>query len=179
MLWQYIATFIISLAVALIAVWFAQWFSTKRDYRKILENIRSEINSNTEVSALIIVWIDSNIKALDKDELVAASCPHFYYDAWVFGKGSITISDYPLYSKLGKIYFKISMANELLRTVEELTWGIAGAMTGSESRRKTVFEVLQETVERQLLPQLIEANKLLDNMLKISSPDKKNPNTTL
>ncbi len=90
MWWQYIVT----LVIALISVWFAQWLSTRREYRKALENLRSEVLTNVRTSGLLCQWVDTNLTALKSGELVLASCPHLYDSAWTSSKGDLAANDY-------------------------------------------------------------------------------------
>ncbi len=63
--WQYVITFVGSLVVALVSVWFAGWWSAKRDCKTALKNLRSEVLTNIKASSLICQWVDENVKALE------------------------------------------------------------------------------------------------------------------
>ena len=168
MWWQYVFPFVGSLFVALISVWIAQSWSAKRDYRKLLENLRGEVNTNINVSNLIIHWVDTIVGALENGNLVVASCPRLYDGAWLSVKGALAIRNYALLVKLEESYLLVSVANDLLRTVEELKWGAASAMTNVNLRRKTTFDAIRETVGNKLLPKLTEARKLLNKSLGLT-----------
>ena len=72
MWWQYIITFLGSLLVALIAISFSQVLSSNREYRKALENLRSELSTNIKNAGLMNRWIDANLVALKEDQILVA-----------------------------------------------------------------------------------------------------------
>ena len=94
MWWQYLVTFVGSLIVALFAVWFAHLVSAKRDYRKALENLRSEVSANIGNTYLMNKWIDTNLEFLNTGRITAATCPHLYESAWMSARGSVSSKDY-------------------------------------------------------------------------------------
>lgn len=165
MWWQYIVT----LVIALISVWFAQWLSTRRAYRKVLENLRSEVFTNIRTSGLLCQWVDTNLVALKGGKLVVASCPHLYDSAWISAKGELATNDYPIAVKLEDAYGMIAVVNNLLHTIEGLKWGVVGAMVNIDERRGLVLKYTMEIVEKSLLPELKNAGSLLDKKLKKSS----------
>ena len=162
MWWQYIVT----LAIALIAVWFAQWLSAKREYRRALENIRSEVLNNLRTSGLLCQWVDTNLEALKSGKLVVASCPHLYDSAWISAKGDLAVNDYDIAIKLEESYGMIAVINNLLSTIEGLKWGVVGAMIDIDQRRELVLKYTKEIVEKSLLPELVTARSVLDKKLK-------------
>jgi len=166
MWWQYIVT----LVIALVSVWFAQWLSTRREYRKALENLRSEVSTNIRNSDLTNKWIDTNLNALERGKTVVASCPHLYDSAWVSARGVVASRDYSIATKMEDAYGFLVVINDLLRTIEELKWGAGAAMTGSTQSKITVFKAMREAINKGLLPNLIEVKTLLDKKLKLSSP---------
>jgi len=166
MWYWYIITFVVSLIVAITSVWFAQKWSAKRAYTRSLQNLKAELLANIKVSNLIHEWADINEKALVKDRLVVASCPHFYNMAWVDVKGALYASDSKSAVELEDLYLQAGVVNDLILTMEELKWGAGGAMTGTEVRRKTVLQAIREIVKGIVLPKLEGANKLIDNLIK-------------
>ena len=160
--WQYTVTFVGSLIVALISVWFAQWLSTRREYRKALVNLKSEVSTNINNSALICAWVDKNLKSLKDGKVVVATCPHLYDLAWVSVKGDLVAKDYRFAASLEEVYGMVSVANDLLHTIWELKWGVGGAMTGIQQRRTLVLDATKEIVRDSLMPRLVEAKKVLD-----------------
>ena len=164
--WQYIVTFVGSLIVALISVWFSQWLSGRREYRKALENLRSEVSTNIGNADLMNKWIDTNLNTLKEDKVVVATCPHLYESAWISARGAVSSKDYGIATKMEDAYGFLVGINDLMRTVEELKWGAGAAMTGSKHSKITVFTVMRETINKGLLPNLTEAKTLLDKKLK-------------
>jgi len=164
--WQYIITFLGSLLVALIAVSFSQVLSNNREYRKALENLRSEVSTNIKNAGLMNKWIDANLDALKEDQIVVATCPHLYESAWISARGAVSSRDYGIATKMEDAYGFLVGINDFMRTVEELKWGVQAAMTGSKRRTITVFEAMRKTVDTGLLPNLTEAKTLLDKKLK-------------
>lgn len=164
--WQYIVPFVGSLIVALVAVWFSQWLSTRREYKKALENLRTEVSTNINNADLMNKWIDTNLDALKEGKVVVATCPHLYESAWISVRGAVSSKDYSIAIKMESAYGFLSSMDDLMRTVEELKWGVGSAMTGSERRKITVFEVMRETINKGLLPNLTEVKTILDTKLK-------------
>lgn len=165
MWWQYIVT----LVIALISVWFAQWLSARREYRKALENLRSELLTNVRTSGLLCQWVDTNLVALKSGKLVVASCPHLYDSAWISAKGDLATNDYLIAVRLEESYGMIAVVNNLLHTIEGLKWGVVGAMIDIDQRRELVLKYTKEIVGNSLLPELENARNLLDKKLKKSS----------
>lgn len=163
---EYIITFVGSLIVALVTVWISHLISAKREYHQALENLRSEIKTNMEASKLITQWVDTNKESLQDGQLVVATCPHLYDQSWVNVKGRLTTKDYGITTELETVYFLITIVNDLLRIIFELKWGIGAVMTGTQTRRETVLECLEDTINTHLSPKLIEAKKTIDNKLK-------------
>ena len=102
--WQYILTFVGSLIVALISVWFSQWLSARREYRKALENLRSEVSTNINNADLMNKWIVANLDALKEDKVVVATCPHLYESAWILARGAVSSKDYGIAAKMEDAY---------------------------------------------------------------------------
>lgn len=152
--------------VALISVWFSQWISARREYRKALENLRGEVCANINNANLINRRIDTNLDALKGDKVVAATCPHLYESAWIYARGTMSSKDYGIATKMEDAYGFLGSINDLMRTIEELKWGIGAAMTGSKLNKITVFEVMKETINKGLLSNLTEAKTILDKKLK-------------
>lgn len=169
MWWQYIVTFLGSLLVALIAISFSQVLSNNREYRKTLENLRSEVSTNISNAGLMNKWIDTNLDALKDDNVVVATCPHLYESAWISARGVVSSKDYGIATKMEDAYGFLVGISDLMRAVEELKWGVQAAMTGSKQRTITVFTAMRETINKGLLPNLTEAKTLLDKKLKPSS----------
>ncbi|MFC2003449.1 hypothetical protein ACFLV4_05855 [Chloroflexota bacterium] len=164
--WQYTVTFVGSLIVALVSVWFSQWLSARREYRKALENLRSEISTNINNAGLMNQWIDTNLDVLKDDKVVVATCPHLYESAWISARGAVSSKDYDIATKMEDAYGFLVSISDLMRAVEELKWGAGAAMMGSKKRKITVFEVMKETINKGLLPNLMEVKTLLDKKLK-------------
>lgn len=164
MWWQYVVT----LAIALISVWFAQWLSTRREYRRALGNLRSEVFNNVRTSGLLCQWVDTNLVALKAGKLVVASCPRLHDSAWISAKGDLAANDYHIAIKLEEAYGMIVVINNLLSTIEGLKWGVVGAMTNIDRRRELVLKYTKEIVKNSLLPELKNASSLLDKKLKKS-----------
>jgi len=165
MWWQYVVT----LTIALISVWFAQWLSARREYGRALENIRSEVLNNIRTSRLLSQWVDTNLVALKAGKLVVASCPHLYDTAWISAKGDLAANDYQIVIKLEESYGMITVINNLLGTIEGLKWGVVGAMIDIDQRRELVLKYTKEIVENSLLPELEIARSILAKRLKKSS----------
>lgn len=172
MWWQYVVT----LAIALISVWFAQWLSARREYRRALGNIRSEVLNNIRTSGLLSQWVDTNLVALKAGKLVVASCPHLYNTAWISAKGDLAANDYQIAVKLEESYGMIAVINNLLGTIEGLKWGVVGAMMDIDQRRELVLKYTKEIVEKSLLPELETARSILAKRLKKSSSVDGKPN---
>ena len=166
MWWSYIVTFVVSLMVAISTVWIAQRWSDKREYKRDLRNLKAELLANIKVSNLIDEWVDVNEKALAKDALVVASCPHFYNMAWLEIKGTLYANDSKSAIELEDLYLQAGIVNGLIITMEELKWGAGSAMTSTEIRRKTVLEASRGIVGEIILPKLREASQLIDSLLK-------------
>ena len=165
MWWQYIVT----LVIALITVWFAQWLSTRTEYKKALKNLRSEVFTNIRTSGLLCAWVDTNLAALKGGRLVVASCPHFYDSAWTSSKGDLANNDCLIVVRLEASYGMIAVINNLLHTIEGLKWGVVETMTNIHQGRESVLKYTKETAENSLLPELENASNLLDKKLKKSS----------
>jgi hypothetical protein len=166
MWYSYIITFVVSLVVALASVWFAQYWSAKKDYARGLRNLKAELLTNAKVSNLIYEWADKTEKELAKGELVAASCPHFYNNAWLELKGALYPRVFELAVDLEDLYLQSGVVNDFIVTMEELKWGAGSAMTGTEIRRKIVLKAIREIVKGILIPKLEEENKVIDNLIK-------------
>jgi len=161
--------YIITLVIALICVWFAQWLSARTTYKKALKNLRSEVFTNIRTSGLLCAWVDTNLVALKGRKLVVASCPHLYDSAWISVKGDLAANDYPIAVELEDSYGMIAVVNNLLHTIEGLKWGVVGAMVDIDERRELVLKYTKEIVENSVLPELKNAGNLLDKKLKKSS----------
>ena len=164
--WQYTITFVGSLIVALVSVWFSQWLSARREYRKALENLRSEVSTNINDADLMNKWIDTNLDALKEDKVVVATCPHLYESAWISARGAVSSKDYGIATKMEDAYGFLVGINDLMRAVEELKWGVGAAMSDSKRRKITVFEAMRKTINKGLLPNLIEVKTQLAKKLK-------------
>lgn len=169
MWWQYIVTFIGSLAVALSSVWFAQWLSAKREYRKALEYLKNEVSTNIKVSGLICQWVDRNLEASKDKQMVVASCPHLYDSAWVSVKGALAVKDYVIAANLEEAYFLITVVNDHMRNFEELRWGVGSALKDMGLRMDSILKVTRLTIVSHLMPKLEEAISRLDKKLKVTS----------
>ena len=99
-----------------------------------------------------------------------ASCPHLYDSAWISAKGDLAAKDYNLAVKLEEPYGMIIVINNLLRTIEDLKWGVVGAMTNIEHRRELVLKHAKEIVGKSLLPELENARTLLEKKSKVLRP---------
>jgi len=161
-------TFVGSLAVALVTVWLAQLWSSKRHYYKTLQNLRAEISSNIEVSNLICEWVGKNLRASAEDKLLVAGCPHLHDSAWVLARGDLFARDYDMMRSLEDSYFKIDVINELIRTYRGYTWGIGVAASGSRERQESALKCVRDTTTNHLLPKLKDAGELLDSKLEHS-----------
>lgn len=165
-MWQYIVTFVGSLVIALISVWFAQWLSAHREYRKTLENLRSEVSININNASLMNMWIDKNLDVLKEGRVVAATCPHLYESAWISARGTISFKDYSIATKMEEAYSFIGSIKDLMRAIEVLKWGAGAAMTGSKENKITLFEALRKTINAGLLPNLMEVKTQLSKKFK-------------
>ncbi|MDP3879808.1 MAG: hypothetical protein Q8Q07_05840 [Dehalococcoidales bacterium] len=163
--WQYTVTFVGSLIVALISVWFSQWLSVRREYRKALENLRSEVSTNIDNIDLISRWIDTNLDNLKENRVVVATCPHLYESAWISVRGAVSSKDYDIAQKMEGACGFLGSIHDLMHAVEELKWGAGSAMTGSKQSKTTVFEAMKEIINKGLLPNLTEVKTLLDRKL--------------
>lgn len=152
--------------MSLTTVWVSQWLSVKREYRKALENLKSEVNTNIKNAAVINVWIDANLESLQKGQLVAATCPHLYESAWLSARGTVSTKDYELAVKIENAYNFIATINDFIHTTEELKWGAGSAMAGAVSRDITVFKAMKETVNNGVLPHLLEVKTILSKRHK-------------
>lgn len=164
--WQYTVTFVGSLIVALISVWFSLWLSARREYRKTLENLRSEVSANIYNADLMNKWIDKNLDVLKEGKVVVATCPHLYESAWISARGAVSFKDYSTATKMEDAYGFLVSINDLMRAVEELKWGAGSAMTGSQQSKTILFEAMRETINNGLLPNLMEVKTQLDKKLK-------------
>ena len=162
MWWQYIVT----LVIALISVWFAQFLSTRREYKKALENLRTEVSTNINNADLMNKWIDTNLDTLKEGNVVVATCPHLYESAWISVRGAVSTKDYGIAIIMENAYGFLVGIKDLMRAIEEMKWGAGSAMVGSGKRKITVFEALRETINKGLLPNLMAAQILLDKKLR-------------
>ena len=161
----YVITFVGSLAVALASVWFARWWSSRRNYYKTLQSLRAEMSSNVEVSKLICEWVDKNLEASKEGKMVVAGCPHLYDSAWVMTRGDLFDRDYPMMKTLEKPYLLVDVIDELIRTYRGYTWGIGIAVSGSRERGESTLKCIRDTTINHLLPKLKDSIGLLDNKL--------------
>ena len=164
--WQYTITFVASLIVALVSVWFSQRLSARREYRKALGTLRSEVSTNINNAYLMIKWIDTNLDALKRGNVVVATCPHLYESAWISARGAVSSKDYDIAAKMEDAYGFLVAINDLMRVVEELKWGAGAAMAGSGERKITVFNTMKAAINKGLLPNLREVKILLDERLE-------------
>lgn len=163
--WQYTITFVGALIVALVSVWFAQWLSARREYRKALEVLRSEVSTNINNAYLMIEWIDKNIDALKREKVVVATCPRLYESAWISARGAVSSKDYGIPTTMEDAYGFLVVINDLMHAVEELKWGAGAAIADSGQRKITVFNAMKAAINKGLLPNLKEVKTWLDERL--------------
>lgn len=165
--WQYTITFVGSLIVALVSVWFSQWLSARREYRKALEALGSEVSTNISNAYLMINWIDKNLDALKKrGNVVVATCPHLHESVWISARGAVSSKDYGIAVKMEDAYGFLVSINDLMRAVEELKWGAGVAIADSGQRKIIVFNTMKAAINKGLLPNLREVKILLDERLE-------------
>lgn len=169
MWWQYIVPFVGSLIVALLTVWFATWWSAKRDYVKALRNLRAEVVTNITASSKICAWATQNVELLGSARMLVRSCPRLYDSAYIVIKGVMVTSDYSITVKLEGLYLDIVVANNLLRTMDELSWETSGSVGHKKQRKLDVLREIRGYVGEGILPQLEDARGMLDKKLKLSS----------
>lgn len=166
MWWAYGIAFIGSLGVALISVRISQWWSDKRDYRKALQNLKSELSTNIKVARLICTWADMNIESLKNGKIVVASCPRFNDSVWISVKGSIAANDYSIVTGLEDAYLMVVVVNDLLRTTDGLKWEIGGTLPNVGQRVTLMLDAAKQIVKDKLVPMLENDRNLLDKRLK-------------
>jgi len=119
--WQYIITFVGSLIVALLSVWIAQLWSTRRERSNILKNLKSEVAGNLKTCGLIYDWLNRDFDSLMKGETALTPYPHLRESIWYSVRG-IMIAQYAVTVKFDDAYHLIGIVNDLLRRIEELRY---------------------------------------------------------
>lgn len=120
----YLITFMVSLLVALFAVWYSQNLSEKRAYIQLHKDLLTEIRDNIELCNLLPKQIDNDLKRFVKNEGSLFAMPPFYDDIWKSLKirgqlNRIANEERDLYRKLKMLYEQIDMTNRLLISYEE------------------------------------------------------------
>ena len=122
MWWQYVVTTVAALFIALIAVRFDHWLSGRSEYRKAINCIKDEIETDIKLGDLNCEVIDDDLISLEKGDLRLIPYLDFHELSWNTGKSVILIRKSKLADKIEAAYFHVPTTNNFLHRIDELEW---------------------------------------------------------
>ncbi len=161
MWWQYVVTIIATLFVALIAVRFDHWLLERKEYRKAINCVKDEIETDIKLGNLNCEMIDDDLISLEKGDLRLIPYLDFHDLSWSTWKSVILVRNPEVANRIDEAYFHVPTTNNLLRRIDELEWSSITIIVDVAVIRKGNLEKARRYISEELLPRLKEVEELI------------------
>jgi len=161
-MWQYIVTFVSSLAVAWIAI---RWSARNTD-KRVLGRLKREISDNITMCGIIYDHLDEELKLLKEGRVRIYPLTPLETSAWNAASGTTLFSDENLSMALHGAYAVVSIANRFVERIEELKYGPVTVLAKNlNDVREDNYIGLKTYIESAGRVALEDAKKVIDYKL--------------
>lgn len=158
-MWQYIVTFISSLAVAWVAI---RWSARNTD-KRVLYRLKREISDNITMCQIIHDHLDEELKLLKEGKVRIYPLTPLETSAWNAASWTTSFSDESLSMAFHGAYAVVRIVNSFINRIEELKYGPVTVLAKNlNDVRQDNYIGLKTYVESAARVALEKAKKVID-----------------